>query len=338
MTAAPALSLPGGRVILGWWRDCSGLLPHRLWFAHVLLHRVEVLVEVVLPAPLAGLRRSLLALLARRPAPLDRDSLAGELHLEEGLLAELLQGLAREGLVRPAAGSNGCAWEAAEGDPASGVKESTRKERRTFTFMEYDPPLYLPFSLTGAMPFSPPEGWRFDLGVLEGCIERDEEWKGRNGFPHQVRRVVRLSEQPGADEWRAAAVERAEQALLALVERETGEVVGFPVRAEGWGLGREPVVVLPERADAGRVLLVDAPEEAWKQAWQVWCQQRNLPAGEAEACQVERAGHRLRVQAPGRLIERLRAARSDALKGEAWLLAGTGRTRATARIDLGEPG
>jgi hypothetical protein len=44
----------------------------------------------------------------------------------------------------------------------------------------------------------------------------------------------------------------------------------------------------------------------------------------------------LRVLAPGRLIDRLRAARSDALKNEAWLLAGTGRLRAAAVIELVE--
>jgi hypothetical protein len=34
------------------------------------------------------------------------------------------------------------------------------------------------------------------------------------------------------------------------------------------------------------------------------------------------------------LIERLRAARSDAVKHEAWLLAGDGRTRLAAQLEL----
>jgi hypothetical protein len=53
-----------------------------------------------------------------------------------------------------------------------------------------------------------------------------------------------------------------------------------------------------------------------------------------EACRLERVDHRLLVHAPPRLIERLRAARSDAMKQEAWLLAGVGRIRSAAQIDL----
>src|SRR2546425_184618 len=132
MTAAPALTLPGGRVVLGWWRDFSGLQPHRLWFAHLLLHRVEVLVEVISPAPLAGLSDSLLALLARQPSPFLIDPLAAELQLDRGLLTELLRDLAGEGLVRPVGGSHADEWEV---NPRGGAdspvaKERTRKERR----------------------------------------------------------------------------------------------------------------------------------------------------------------------------------------------------------------
>jgi hypothetical protein len=49
---------------------------------------------------------------------------------------------------------------------------------------------------------------------------------------------------------------------------------------------------------------------------------------------LERIDHRLLVYAPPRLIDRLRAARSDAVKQEAWLLAGEGRTRTAAQIEL----
>ena len=43
---------------------------------------------------------------------------------------------------------------------------------------------------------------------------------------------------------------------------------------------------------------------------------------------------RLRVQAPPRFLERLHALRSDVLKGEAWLLVGTGHLRPVARIEI----
>ena len=44
--------------------------------------------------------------------------------------------------------------------------------------------------------------------------------------------------------------------------------------------------------------------------------------------------HRLIVRAPARLADRLRQGRSEALRGEAWLLAGTGQIRHAALIDL----
>ena len=74
------------------------------------------------------------------------------------------------------------------------------------------------------------------------------------------------------------------------------------------------------------------------QAWRAWCQPRNLPQAECDACRLERQDYRLRVEAGKPLIERLRAARSDALKGEAWLLAGESRLRAAALVDIVEAG
>ena len=46
--------------------------------------------------------------------------------------------------------------------------------------------------------------------------------------------------------------------------------------------------------------------------------------------------HQLRVFAPDRFIHRLQQARSDALKGDAWLLAGEGRIRAAAQLEIVE--
>ena len=63
-----------------------------------------------------------------------------------------------------------------------------------------------------------------------------------------------------------------------------------------------------------------------------------LPAPEAAACTLERQGVQLRVTAPKRLVERLRAARGDAMKGEAWLLAGSSSLQTAALIEVVESG
>src|SRR5262249_28239985 len=146
--------------------------------------------------------------------------------------------------------------------------------------------------------------------------------------------VTRVLGRPAAD-WREVILARPEQLFLALAQApadEGGGLLGFAVRPDGWVLEREaPVLALPagwREALAG--LVEEPPPEAWRQAWQAWCQPRGVPAPECEACRLEPAGAALVVRAPRRLVERLRAARSDAVKGEAWLLAGAGRCRASA--------
>jgi hypothetical protein len=316
MSAPAVTSLPSGRAVLGWWRELSALRPHRLWFAQLLLNRVEALVEIGPPAALSGLSGALLAIGAHIEAPISRDNLAAELHTDVGLLEVLLAG--------------------------------TRRTRRSFWFVAERPPLYLPLVPGAAAtptpvadaPGSPQcsvEEGVFDLATLDTCLGQSADWKARHGFPAEIVRVVRPS--PDLEDWLAVPLLRCERAVLALVEMTPGgEVVGFPVRPDGWTLARETILNVPGGVAVLAPLLDEVDPHGWKQAWQQWSQQRNLPAGEVDACHLELAGHRLLVRAPARLVERLRAARSDALKGEAWLLAGTGRVRATAEIELGESG
>src|SRR5205823_2754975 len=97
----------------------------------------------------------------------------------------------------------------------------------------------------------------------------------------------------------------------------------------------EPAFVLGEGWQETFPDLAAAPaRDVWRQAWRAWCQPRGLPAGEVEACVLERQDHRLRVVPTPRLLERLRADRSEALRGEAWLLAGSGVLRSAAQIEI----
>jgi hypothetical protein len=227
--------------------------------------------------------------------------------------------------------------EAGQQPPASSPPVPARqRERRSFCFTDSQPPTFVPLVAGAALPLASPPAFSFDLGVLEACARESDTWKTRHGFPLDVRRVIRPT---GSEDWQAVAVDRPAQAVLVLVEvagKSGADLLGFAVRPEGWSLGREPVLTWPGGAEQLGPLGGNAPPEAWRQAWQLWCQQRSLPSGEVEACRLEVVEHRLRVHAPPRLVERLRAARSDALKGEAWLLAGSGRVRPAAMIDLGD--
>ena len=72
----------------------------------------------------------------------------------------------------------------------------------------------------------------------------------------------------------------------------------------------------------------------WQDAWRAWCRERNLPANEVELCSLVYQPPRLEVRAPERLLQRLRAAKSDLLKGEAWLLVGDGYVRTAALLTM----
>src|SRR5437660_11217102 len=101
MSAPPAMTLPGGRVVLGWWRELAALEPRRLWFAHLLLHQVEVQVEVVVPAhPLAPLADALLVRLRDQPGSVPLARLASDLSLDDRLLGDALADLEARGLAR----------------------------------------------------------------------------------------------------------------------------------------------------------------------------------------------------------------------------------------------
>jgi hypothetical protein len=340
MSAAAAVTPPGGRVVQGWWRELAPWQPQRLWFAHLLLSRVEALVEEVCLHPLDPFQQALLHALAL-PEP------ALELHLERPVLGGLLGELSARGLVRlPDPEGPPCPAELTDAGRealrAGGVT-TRQRERRVFHFAELAaaPPQYLPLSRPAGTPLAPPNGWQFDLSLLDKSVRQTPDWKARQRFPSAAERVFPPPGEAPAD-WREVVLVRPEQLLLALIRvpPESGgpSLLGFAVQADGWVLQREaPVLEMAEPwPEALQELTAEPAPEAWRLAWQAWCQPRSIPPAEVAECRLEPADHRLLVRAPARLVERLRAARSDALKGEAWLLAGTGRGRAAALIELVE--
>jgi len=320
------MALPGSRALLGWWRELAPAGPRRLWYAHALLHRVEALTESAGLPPLDALARSLAGVLLAGPST--AGSLADALGVPAALVARLLARLAAEGLVdglRLTPAGEEAARSGGEGPP--------RLERRVFRFTAGPPPHFV--SLAAAPPLAPPAGWRCELAMLEECLGRPAEWKGRHGFPADVRRVLKPPAEPSSQDWPRVPVASAEQANLLLAETSAGPVLAYPVQPDGWAVGRDPVWTLPSAAEVAEVFGEVGPA-AWRAAWLSWCQQRSLPAAEVEACVAELDGPRLAVRAPARLVERLRQTRSDAVKGEAWLAAGDGRLRGLARVDLVE--
>jgi hypothetical protein len=136
-------------------------------------------------------------------------------------------------------------------------------------------------------------------------------------------------------DWRRVILDRPEQILLVFVP--SGEAVprwlGFAVRPEGWALQTAaPALALPVRegrVEALPALAEEPPPDAWREAWRGWCMGRSLSAADAEACAVEAAQDRVRVTAPQGLAQRVGGNRNDA-----WLLAGAGRVRTAAPLEV----
>jgi hypothetical protein len=327
----------------------------------LLLHRVETLVRVARPLrPDTFTLLILGAVVETETATVP--AIDARLHLGPDVLGQTLRRLGAEGLTW--AGTDG-AWKLTPlGQEALDRGEYRRRgqERRAFHFVDRRPgPTPPPTLEPAAFHFlnvrlpagesAAPEGWEFDPRALQACLAQPPEWKRAFGFPEEVEHVYGISPEPtGASPaetppaWQQVILDRPEHLLTLFVlvsAPDSGgqqRLLGFAVRQEGWVLhAEEPAFTLTEGWTEVFPELTDEPgPEAWRQAWRSWCQPRSLPAAEYDACKLERQDYRLRVLAPKRLVERLRAARSDALKGEAWVLAGTGNIRPAALLDIVE--
>jgi hypothetical protein len=332
MNPVPPSAFPGSRTVAAWWRELQPHRPLRLWLCHLLIHRVEALADVARTTPLTGLRLEVLRSLAAGSRPEGLDA---------ALLASLCRDLAAAGVVactpfgpRPT--------DAGRQALAVGSVTAITSERWTFCFADKRergrPPHFIGTRVRG-IPVSPPEPWEFDPDLLRAASDSPPAWKERFRFPADVS-AVRLPA-PDDNDWRKVVLDRAEYLFAALVAVEPPggrrELRGFLAHTENWSLeAREPILELGAGwEDAMSDLAADPPGEDWRRAWQAVARQRGLTPAEASACRPELSGHLLRVEVPRELLTRLRDARGEA-KGETWLLAGTGHSRAAARMEITE--
>jgi hypothetical protein len=347
MTAVAPLVFPSSRVLAGWWRQLAAHRPSALWVGHLLLHHVETLFAVPHAQRLDRFNLLVLKVLAQEPAP-TAASIDRRLHLGRPLVLQLLRGLEGEGLARREAEDLWAPTPLGRQALERGDYAKTSHERRALYFLDSgrpgQAPVYLDLKHASTVPAPVPDGWRFDPGLLEACLRQPPEWKRQHGFPTDVEPAPGVGPEASPEaSWRRVVVDRPERQLAALV-RVTGDggaesVLGFAARQEGWALhSAEPAFRLRDEARAALPELAEEPPlDVWQRAWQSWCQPRGLSPAETGACPLERHGYRLRVQATPRVAERLRATRSDALRGDAWLLAGAGRVQTAALVELIEP-
>jgi hypothetical protein len=322
-----------------------------------LLHHVEALVTVVRSRALDPLDRFLLQGLAAEEAapipgsvtPLDfMNRLNKRLHLGVPLLHQALRALSAEGLVELEI--NGACVLTALGRQALAHGQYPRAdpERRVFYFVEdgvgeassAPAPHFLYLNGHAGVHWPGDAAWGFDVGILRSCVQQAPDWKRQHSFPQDVHELLDLPASTPAPAWQRVVVDRPERlpVLLALTgsPEDRQQLLGFSLRQEGWVLQtHHPTFVLRGEpygpfANLEKSLTPTAGQEAWR----AWCLPRGLPAEEVEACEVELTGLHLRICAPAPLLARLRASRSDALKGEAWLLLGAGMIRPAVRLEV----
>jgi hypothetical protein len=329
--ALPAF--PGSRILAGWWRQLAPFQPRLFWIARLHLARIEALVRLNRRQPLDAFTALVLRALMLGEAP-PLEQIDERLRLGRQLLCRVLDGLQRDGLARSERGR----WTAtplAEEALRRGYSSRTVPERRSFFFViDAAGPRFI--SLDGGLvmpqPLAPDAD--VDLTVLKECLAKPDEWKRRRNFPVEVEGLAESGE-----EWERVAVLDGCSLLAAIILVGAGaeeRLLGFAVQPEGWRLEPEPAFSLG--ADWRETLpgLDDPPREQWLQSWLGWCQPRGLSRTDSEACRLERQQWRLRVVAAQTLFGKLRAARSEALKGETWLLAGQGERRAAAQVEVVE--
>jgi hypothetical protein len=348
MTAECSLFTPQSQAISSWWQQLAPLKPSRLWVGELLLHRLEALVLVQDPNAGATLPFFVLRALAlgemKALADLDK-----QLHVGAALLRQVLCRMEREELVQGSALEQWSLTARGQQALADGRYASTRAERRVFCFVANEQAgsaaRYLPLQRSALATSRPTvQAHCIDVGVLQACLHRPTSWKERHGFPLDVLQVFDSATEPQPPwqqlpVWQRIIVDRPESLACVMVLTRTAagseRLMGFSLQGEAGRLAAEPAFTLGE--DWRETLLdlrADPVAEEWKDAWRSWCETHALVSAEIEACSVERQGHRLRVLAPRRLVEQLRATRSGVFRDEVWVLAGAGPLRAAAVLGV----
>jgi hypothetical protein len=349
MTVPVPISFPESRVLADWWRDLKPHQPRSLWVGQFVLHRLDGLVRLSTLLPLDRLH----LLLLRSLTPLSPFGAANPLHaapIQPHFVHGILQALARDGLAARDTDGNWRATPLGVQASTDGSFQRFRDERRTFAFLaplDGGSPqfvnLLVPADVGGAFPAPDPQ---FDAKDFHDCVAQSPEWKRRRGFPEDVTAISPSAEEaeldsPSLSAWRRVLVDSPVRVVMALVQTanaKDGGMLGFWVDPRGWVLQSSWPAI--RWRDGWREIFpqigAEVPIELWRKSWAEWCRLRGLPSVDVEKCSLLAQDQRLVVHASRRMIERLRALRSDALKGEAWLLGGDGPLRRAALLEVTE--
>jgi hypothetical protein len=353
MTSASSLAFPGSRTLATWWRQLAPLEPTGLGVGYLFLHRLEAAADWLRPQPLDPLLLLVLEAITfmQKETAFSPNHLANRLHLDTAVVKRLVNSLIDLQLVEEkaaagptCAGPTWCITQAGQETLTTKNIWVRMKQRGQFPFVErlgptgrrLAPPHYLDIHNAPATPWNIEAGTIFDVNWLHACQTQALEWKTTFGFPLDLLAFSAPGDTNA--QWDNIVLDKSERLLVVFFQgpKPQEELFGFGVRPEGWQLNvAEPIFRLPALAIK---LFTEpdgvAPLDAFKNAWQSWCQTRTVPPAEIQECELALSNERLRVAAPERLIQYLQAGKSDIFRGDTWLLAGEGYVRQAARVEI----
>jgi hypothetical protein len=340
MMPSSPLPFPNRRTLAAWWRQISQIRPaHRgpaFWVAHLWVHHVEALARVSRQVQTDRFTSLLLETLATGPG-----SAAAPLQLVFPFggtaIQRMLYELESEGLIDTRSSSK---WQLSERGQTARVKgayATEEQQRRFFHFVADDRPDCTPHFLLirkrglghridGEFSFQPRH-------VFE-TAGKDADWKRRHNFPLDVDEVLPPNTD-GTLDWRRIILHHVE-ILPVVVTIESTRLHGFHAESNAESLDvKTPVFELGDCwPDVFPDLAHEPSANQWHQAWCEWANHQKISSADAGKCRVERREHRLRVHATRAILDRLRAARHEPLKSENCVLAGEGRFRAAAPLEI----
>lgn len=175
-----------------------------------------------------------------------------------------------------------------------------------------------------------PDPGPFAVPVKSGASVRPHGWAWlRDRLGPDVGELLA----PG--DWRAVPLER-DDPLTVVLALDGGTVAVYPTASADAGLPADPTARV--EGDAARVAfpeLFAAPSDGEPAAaWGAWAASRAVPADDVPSTRVTLDGLRLRLEAPPRLADWLRANRADAFTGGTWVWVGGGAVRRAAELTV----
>ncbi len=363
MTTVSSLAFPGSKTLAGWWRQLAAHQPRAFGVGYLFIHRVEV------PVSLARLRKIdrfvqlLLQALDRETARAGPNRggegpdllarLESRLHLGRQALFQVLRSVQAEELTLDNPPGS---WQlTAKGRLALAHGEYPIEafERRVLCFLErwdesgarLQPPHFVNLRGNAGQAWSGADSCPFEIGLVRDTLQQAKEWKTRFGFPLEILQIRDTSLPAGEDgpgnpaAWQRVIVDRPERLLVAwaLVPGPANSCLrAFSARQDGWALQTaEPLLHVAEGwEELFPTLAVEPDRNMLQKAWQAWAKSRGIGEADAAACSLALTGHRLEVHTGHNVLERLKKAKSDVFKGDAWLLIGEGHIRTAVQLQV----